>query len=84
MKRRFFTAVAASLIAGNVLLTMTGCNKQETRSETAILSMPDGTIVRGTVEWWNYVYKTQLKVKIDGVTYLVGTDNVVIVEEDCK
>lgn len=82
MRRRFFAAVASSLIACSVLLTMTGCDKQETRRETAILSMPDGTIVRGTVEWWDFSYKTQLKVKIDGVTYFVGTNNVVIIRED--
>ncbi len=86
MKKRFLAAVAAVLVAGCSVLTLTGCSKQgtdDTRNyTTAILSMPDGTIVQGEVESWQFVYKTQVKVKIGGITYYVGTENVVIMRED--
>ena len=88
MKKRFLAAIAAVLVAGCSVLMLTGCSKQEAddthNCETAILSMPDGTIVRGEVESWQFTYKTQIKVKIDGIAYYVSVENVAIMKEDKK
>lgn len=85
MNKRFRAATAAVLVAGCSALMLTGCSKQGTddthNCETAILSMPDGTIVRGEVESWQFTYKTQIKVKIDGVAYCVSVENIAIMKE---
>ena len=64
------------------IMLMTGCNKQVidlTYSYAwAQLKMPDGTIVEGRLESWDDYEGDQLQVKIDGVTYLVHSSNVVL------
>lgn len=78
MKR--ILTVCVSALAGIVL--MTGCNKQVvdlTYSYSwAQLKMPDETIVEGKLNSWDDYEGDQLQVKIDGVTYLVHSSNVVL------
>ena len=68
--------------AFTVIMLMTGCNKQVidlTYSYSwAQLKMPDGTIVEGRLDSWDDYEGDQLQVKIDGVTYLVHSSNVVL------
>lgn len=46
----------------------------------AVISLPDGTIVEGNVESWkDYADGDQIQVKIDGVTYLVHSGDVVLI-----
>ena len=72
--------VCVSALAG--IMLMTGCNKQVvdlTYSYSwAQLKMPDGTIVEGKLNSWDDYEGDQLQVKIDGVTYLVHSSNVVL------
>ncbi len=72
--------VFVSALAGIIL--MTGCNKQVidlTYSYSwAQLKMPDETIVEGRLESWDDYEGDQLQVKIDGVTYLIHSSNVVL------
>lgn len=72
--------VCVSALAGVML--MTGCNKQVvdlTYSYSwAQLKMPDGTNVEGKLNSWDDYEGDQLQVKIDGVTYLVHSSNVVL------
>lgn len=72
--------VCVSALAG--IMLMTGCNKQVvdlTYSYSwAQLKMPDETIVEGKLNSWNDYEGDQLQVKIDGVTYLVHSSNVVL------
>lgn len=50
--------------------------------DTAIIQLPDGTIVRGEVEsWTDYDNSDQMQVKIDGKTYLVHSSDVVLIKE---
>ena len=50
--------------------------------DTAIISLPDGTIVRGKVEHWtDYENSDQVQVKVNGKTYLVHSANVVLIKE---
>lgn len=45
----------------------------------AIISMPDGTVVRGKVQsWTDYEDGDQIQVKIDNVVYLAYSENVVL------
>ena len=72
--------VCVSALAGIILMTV--CNKQVidlTYSYSwAQLKMPDGTIVEGRLESWDDYEGDQLQVKIDGVTYLIHSSNVVL------
>lgn len=64
------------------IMLMTGFNKQVvdlTYSYSyAQLRMPDGTIVDGKLNSWDDYEGDQLQVKIDDVTYLVHSSNVVL------
>ncbi len=50
--------------------------------DTAIIQLPDGTIVRGEVEsWTDYEDSDQMQVKINGKTYLVHSSDVVLIKD---
>lgn len=78
--------VAVIIIAVVVIVTIVGCNKQVidvTYSyESAILSLPDGTIISGRVSSWkDYDDGDQIQVKIDGKQYLIHSSNIVLISE---
>lgn len=65
---------------------LSGCNRQiidVTHSfDKAIVSLPNGEVVEGKVNSWkDYKDGDQIQVKIDGVTYLVHSENVVLISE---
>jgi len=50
--------------------------------DSAIVRLPNGNIVEGEVESWrDYENSDQIQIKIDGVTYLVHSNNVVLIAE---
>lgn len=50
--------------------------------DKAIISMPDGTIVNGAVEsWTDFEDGDQIQVTIEGNTYLVHAENIVLIKE---
>lgn len=64
-----------------------GWNKQifdtTHRFDSAIISLPDGTIVKGKVQsWTDFTDGDQIQVKIDGVTYLVHSSDIALIVED--
>ena len=78
------------IIALLILLTFVGCascngcNQMAfdgiLKFDEAVIRMPDGTILRGTVEKWNdYEDGDQLQVRIDGTWYLVHSSNIVLI-----
>lgn len=77
--KKILTVCVSALVG---IMLMTGCNKQVvdlTYSYAwAQLKMPDGTIVEGKLNSWDDYEGDQLQVKIDGVTYLVHSSNVVL------
>ena len=77
--KKILTVFVFALVS---IMLMTGCNKQVvdlTYSYSyAQLRMPDGTIVDGKLNSWDDYEGDQLQVKIDGVTYLVHSSNVVL------
>lgn len=70
-----------------MLLPLAGCGNKTVFDTTytfnkAIIQMPDGKIVEGNVQTWNdYDDGDQIQVKIDDVTYLVHSSNVVLIRE---
>lgn len=74
-----------ALMAAVSLMTMTGCNQQiidtTYKFDRAIIKLPNGEIVDGTVEKWGDYAGEQLQIKIDGKTYLAHAANVVMIVE---
>lgn len=78
----FAIAIATILL----VISLSGCNKQVVdltySYERAIISLPNGEIIDGKVQsWTDYEDGDQIQVKIDGVTYLVHSSQVVLISE---
>lgn len=75
------------LLVGAILVVAmcTGCNKQVIDTtyhfNRAIINLPDGSVIKGDVDSWNDYDSDQIQVKIDGVMYLVHSNNVVLISE---
>lgn len=81
MKKLCAIALVIMMVIG-----MTSCNYQMVDTtynyDRAIVSLPNGELVEGDVESWkDYEDGDQIQVKIDGVTYLVHSANVVLISE---
>lgn len=80
--KKFAISIATILLA----MSLSGCNKQVVdltySYERAIISLPNGEIIDGKVQsWTDYSDGDQIQVKIDGVTYLVHSSQVVLISE---
>lgn len=69
-----------------VMLTcLCSCNRQVFDTtyhfDSAVISFPDGVVIRGKVQSWRDYEGEQLQIKIDGVTYLVHCEDVVLIAE---
>ena len=78
--------ILAVLVLVVLMVALTGCNRDMIDTvfsyEEAVLSMADGTIVRGKVQnWRDYEDGEQIQVKIDGVTYLVNSVNITLIHK---
>lgn len=84
MKKCICTLVMAVVLMAS---TLTGCGNMQvidttTTFDKAIIYFPDGKILEGKVNSWrDYDGSDQLQVKIDGVTYLVHSSNIVLIKE---
>ena len=74
-----------ALMAAVSLMTLTGCNQQiidtTYKFDRAIIKLPNGEVIDGTVEKWGDYDGEQLQIKIDGKTYLAHSANVVMIVE---
>ena len=80
MKKRI--ALALVLVIAALLLASCG-NKDYFDTvytyHEAVIAMPDGTVVSGEVQnWRDYEDGDQVQVKIDGITYLVHSSDIVL------
>ena len=77
--------ILAVLVLMIMMVALTGCGNRDMFDtvytyDEAVLSMADGTIVRGKVEnWRDYSDGEQIQVKINGVTYLVNSVNITLI-----
>lgn len=81
MKKIICLALVLILIAA----IFSGCNKQvldfQYHFDRAILSLPNGEVIEGDIQSWNDYEGDQLQLKIDGVTYLVHSSDVVFISD---
>jgi major membrane immunogen (membrane-anchored lipoprotein) len=79
--------ILAVLVLVVLMVALTGCGNRDMFDtvytyDEAVLSMADGTIVRGKVEnWRDYEDGEQIQVKIDGVIYLVNSVNITLINK---
>ena len=79
--------ILAVLVLVVLIVALTGCGNRDMFDtvytyDEAVLSMADGTIVRGKVQnWRDYEDGEQIQVKIDGVTYLVNSVNITLIHK---
>lgn len=83
MKKKITKVIALVALIILIIVTLCGCNKDMFDTvysyDTAIVQLPDGTIVEGKVDnWTDYADGDQIQVKIDGTTYLVHSSNVAL------
>lgn len=83
MKKILITVFALMLMT----VTLSSCGNYQMFDTTysfdkAIISLPNGKIVEGKIDSWkDYEDGDQIQVKIDGVTYLVHSSDVVLIKE---
>lgn len=80
--RKFAITIATILLA----MSLSGCNKQVVdltySYDRAIVKLPNGEVVDGKVQsWTDFEDGDQIQVKIDGVTYLVHSSQVALINE---
>lgn len=85
MKMKMIIKKILACMVAIFAVTLTACGNMQMIDTTwnynkAVISLPDGTIVEGNVESWkDYADGDQIQVKIDGVTYLVHSSDVVLI-----
>lgn len=70
-----------------IVVTLSSCGNYQMIDTTysfdkAIISLPNGQVVEGKVDsWLDYENGDQIQVKINGITYLVHSSDVVLIKE---
>lgn len=82
LARLIFLGITACIM----LLLLTGCNYDMVDTkysfDRAVIQLPNGEVIDGKVESWrDFEDGDQLQVKIDGNTYLVHSNNCVLIDE---
>lgn len=72
-----------------LMFVLVGCGNQQIFDTTytfnyAIIEAPNGEIIEGEVDSWNDYEGEQLQIKIDGVTYLTHSENVLMIAGDVE
>ena len=66
-------------------LTLVACNRQifdvTYEFDRAIIELPNGEIIEGSITSWRDFEGDQIQVKIDGKTYLVHSSDIVMIAE---
>lgn len=84
LRKKLLYLLAAGMI---VAVLLTGCNFGNMQVVDTVwyfneaqIKMPDGTVVKGTVEAWrDYEDSDQLQVIINGKAYLTAAENIVLI-----
>lgn len=83
MTKKYIVLILVLIIA---LISLCGCNKQMVdvtwKFDRAIVRLADDRVIEGKVQSWNeFESSDMIQVKIDGVSYLTHSSNVVLIAE---
>ena len=72
-----------------IVFSLNSCNQGivdlNLKFDYAIISLPNGEIVEGEIEkWWDYEESDQIQVRINGNTYLVHSEDVVLIKKGAE
>ena len=86
LKSKTWASRLIFLITVCIMLLLTGCNYDMVDTkynfDRAVIKLPNGEVIEGKVESWrDFEDGDQLQVKIDGNTYLVHSNNCVLIDE---
>jgi hypothetical protein len=79
--------ICLAMLVGLMCVAMSGCGNRQLFDTTysfekAILSLPNGEVIEGTVtSWKDYENSDQIQVEINGKQYLVHSSNIVLISE---
>lgn len=75
-------AIISLIIVVTVILFPKQEKAEETKTKTVIaeIAMPDGSVVSGNVEEYKDYGLEAWEVKINGITYITGKENIVIIK----
>lgn len=84
--RKTISILLAAVMVFSLMCGLAGCNRQifdaTYKFDTAIISLPDGSVINGKVDsWLDFEDGDQIQVVIDGVTYLVHSNNVALIKD---
>lgn len=85
--KKYVKVVGIAIATMALAISFSGCGNRQLFDTTytfdkAIISMPDGSVVSGKVSSWrDYEDGDQIQVVVDGVTYLVHSSNIVLMNE---
>ena len=78
--------LATLMITLLMVITLASCGNKQIFDTTytfdkAIIALPNGEVVEGKVEaWTDYEDGDQIQVRINGITYLVHSSNIVLIK----
>lgn len=91
MKTASFSVTLIILVLIGILIfsivALSGCGNMQMISTTysfeyAIIGLPNGEVIEGKVQsWMDFEDGDQIQVKIDGKTYLVHNEDIVLISE---
>ncbi len=82
--KKIFALIVVLILAA---LMLVGCGNRSIFDTTytfdrAVISLPDGTIVKGKVQsWMDYEDGDQIQVEIDGAVYLIHSEDCALIAE---
>lgn len=85
--KKLFSILLVSIMALSMIFCLSECGNKQMFDltytfDTAIVSLPDGSVVKGDVQsWTDFEDGDQIQVVIDGKTYLVHSSNVALIQD---
>lgn len=85
--KKLFSILLVSIMTFSMIFCLSGCGNKQMFDltytfDTAIVSLPDGSVVKGDVQsWTDFEDGDQIQVVIDGKTYLVHSSNVALIQD---
>lgn len=77
--------IAVVLITILAMCTLAGCGNQKFFGDNtyryAIIALPDGTVVKGELEYWCAYGDNRFHVTVNGQSYFTSTVNIVMMSE---
>lgn len=85
--KKLFSILLVSIMVLSMIFCLSGCGNKQMFDltytfDTAIVSLPDGSVVKGNVQsWTDFEDGDQIQVVVDDKTYLVHSSNIALIQD---